>query len=497
MPQRRLPKCCWDLPRAASRAQCWRSPWRIRSSQRLILPAIVTTQTLPVFAIAPLVVIWFGFGMPSKVFMAALITFFPVASAFHDGLSSTRREWLDLARGWAAGDLSTLLRIRVPAALPSLATGLKVAATLAPIGAIVGEWAGASAGLGYVMLQANARLQTDMVFACLVLLAAMAWLLRAAVALAADRIVFWKDSLKGAPMRLVLAILAFALASGNAAAADKVTVLLDWFVNPDHAALVIAKETGMFEKAGLDVELIAPADPSAPPRLVAAGQGDLAVTYQPQLHVQVGEGLPLVRIATIAETPLNALVVLKDGPVKSIADLKGKTVGFSVGGFEDAVLAAMLKTQGLSLRRRDARQRQFRALALAVCRKGRRGDRRVPQFRAEPDGHRRPGRAPPSIRRRTACPPMTNWCSSRRRAGKDEPAFARLVGALEEATLWLTNHPGEAWEVFVKAHPDLDNELNRRAWRDTLPRLAKRPAALDRGPVPPLRAVHAAIGADR
>ncbi len=166
--------------------------WQL--ARRLILPAIVTTQTLPVFAIAPLVVIWFGFGMPSKVFMAALITFFPVASAFHDGLSSTRREWLDLARGWGTGDLATLLRIRVPAALPSLATGLKVAATLAPIGAIVGEWAGASAGLGYVMLQANARLQTDMVFACLVLLAAMAWLLRAAVARAADRIIFWKDS---------------------------------------------------------------------------------------------------------------------------------------------------------------------------------------------------------------------------------------------------------------------------------------------------------------
>ncbi len=166
--------------------------WQL--ARRLILPAIVTTQTLPVFAIAPLVVIWFGFGMPSKVFMAALITFFPVASAFHDGLSSTRREWLDLARGWAAGDLATLLRIRVPAALPSLATGLKVAATLAPIGAIVGEWAGASAGLGYVMLQANARLQTDMVFASLVLLAAMAWLLRAAVAFTADRLIFWKDS---------------------------------------------------------------------------------------------------------------------------------------------------------------------------------------------------------------------------------------------------------------------------------------------------------------
>ena len=83
--------------------------------------------------------------------------------------------------------------------------------------------------------------------------------------------------------------------------------------------------------------------------MIAAGQGDIAISYQPQLHVQVAEGLPLVRIGTIVETPLNSLVVLKDGPIESIADLKGKKVGFSVGGFEDALLAAMMKTHGLEL----------------------------------------------------------------------------------------------------------------------------------------------------
>src|SRR5690606_19931927 len=110
--------------------------------------------------------------------------------------------------------------------------------------------------------------------------------------------------------------------------ADKLTVLLDWFVNPDHAPLVIAKERGMFAAEGLEVELVAPADPSTPPRLVAAGQADIAVSYQPNLHLQVKEGLPLVRIGTLVETPLNSLVVLEDGPVQSIADLKGRTIGF-------------------------------------------------------------------------------------------------------------------------------------------------------------------------
>jgi len=164
---------------------------RFPAIERLAMPAIVTTQTLPVFAIAPLIVIWFGFGVGSKVAMAALIIFFPVASAFHDGLKRTESAWLDLARGWGATRAQTLLKVRIPAALPSLTSGLKIAATLAPIGAIVGEWAGASGGLGYVMLQANARVQTDIVFACIIVLAASAFVLRLVVASLCDRLVFW------------------------------------------------------------------------------------------------------------------------------------------------------------------------------------------------------------------------------------------------------------------------------------------------------------------
>ena len=141
---------------------------------------------------------------------------------------------------------------------------------------------------------------------------------------------------------LASAALALALTTLPAAAADKLTVLLDWFVNPDHATLVVARDKGFFAAEGLEVELIAPADPSAPPRLVAAGQGDIAVSYQPQLHLAVKEGLPVVRFATLVETPLNSVMALDGGAVKTLADLKGKKIGYSVAGFEDAVLAAML-----------------------------------------------------------------------------------------------------------------------------------------------------------
>lgn len=160
--------------------------------RRFAMPAIVITQALPVFAIAPLLVLWFGFGIASKIIMAMLIIFFPVASAFYDGLTRTDPDLLDYARLTRASRLQTMLYFRIPAALPALSSGLRVSAVFAPIGAIVGEWVGSSAGLGFVMLQANARVQTDVVFAALVILAAMALTLRFAVASATAAMVPWQ-----------------------------------------------------------------------------------------------------------------------------------------------------------------------------------------------------------------------------------------------------------------------------------------------------------------
>jgi putative hydroxymethylpyrimidine transport system permease protein len=145
--------------------------------RRWLLPLLIASQAIPVFAIAPLLTLWMGFGLASKIAMATIIIFFPVATAFYDGLRRTEPGWLDLAATMGASRRAVLWRIRVPAALPALASGLRVAAAVAPIGAVVGEWVGASSGLGYVMLQANGRSQTDMMFAALTILASMAMLL--------------------------------------------------------------------------------------------------------------------------------------------------------------------------------------------------------------------------------------------------------------------------------------------------------------------------------
>ena len=133
----------------------------------------------------------------------------------------------------------------------------------------------------------------------------------------------------------------------NAFANEKITLLLDWFINPDHGPIIIAQEKEYFKELGLEVEIIPPANPSDPPKLVAAGKADIAISYQPQLHMQIHEGLPLVRIGTLVATPLNCLLVLKNGPIKTIEDLKNKKIGYSISGMEEALLGAILKKAGI------------------------------------------------------------------------------------------------------------------------------------------------------
>lgn len=282
-------------------------------------------------------------------------------------------------------------------------------------------------------------------------------------------------------MRLLAAFAtALMLAAGPAAAADKLSVLLEWFVNPDHAPLVIAKEKGLFAAHGLDVDLIAPADPSAPPRLVAAGQADVALHYQPSLDLDVDAGLPLVRFGTLIETPLNTLIVLKDGPIKSLADLKGRKIGYSVSGFEDAMLGQFLKTAGLTVKDVELINVNFALSASLLAGQvdavvG--GYRNVELNQIKLEGHEGTAFYPEE----NGMPAYDELIYVTRKDLVGDKRLPEFLAAVEEATIYLTNHPDDAWALFIKAYPDLNDDLNRRAWADTLPRFAKRPAALDAG----------------
>lgn len=282
-------------------------------------------------------------------------------------------------------------------------------------------------------------------------------------------------------MRHLLRLVTFAAifaATLPAQAGEKMTVILDWFVNPDHAPLYVALEKGYFADAGLEVEFVAPADPNDPPKLVAAGKADLAVSYQPQLHVQVHEGLPLVRVGTLVATPLNCLAVLADGPVKGIGDLKGRKIGYSVGGFEDALLKMMLVRHGLSLDDVELVNVNFSLSPSLIAGQV---DAVIGAFRNfelnQMDLVGYPGRA--FYVEEEGVPAYDELILVANRESMDAGKVRRFLDALERGVQFLVNHPEESWQLFIKDRPELDDELNRRAWADTLPRFALRPGALD------------------
>ncbi|MEC5325544.1 ABC transporter substrate-binding protein [Aurantimonas sp. A3-2-R12] len=269
-------------------------------------------------------------------------------------------------------------------------------------------------------------------------------------------------------------------AQEQGASPERLTVLLEWFVNPDHAPLVVAQELGFFEDLGLEVELLAPSDPSAPPRLVAASQAEIAIHYQPNLYLDHAAGLPLKRFGTLVETPLNTVTVLADGEIESLADLKGKRVGFSVSGFEDVMLGRMLASEGVSAEDIELVNVNFALTASLIAGQV---DATIGGFRNfEPTQMRLAGTEARSFFPEEHGVPAYDeliYITHDDLVGDDR--LPRFLEAVEKGAIHLTNHPEESWQLFVEAYPDLDDELNRQAWIDTLPRFAKRPAALDRG----------------
>lgn len=277
---------------------------------------------------------------------------------------------------------------------------------------------------------------------------------------------------------LALAI-ALGLAAGSAQAADKLTVLLEWFVNPDHAPLVVAKERGLFEKAGLDVELLPPADPSIVPRAVASGQAEVGIHYQPNLYLDHDAGVDLVRFGTLVETPLNSVTVLADGPIKSLKDLAGRKVGFSVPGFEQVMLGRMMENAGVKAEGVEFINVNFALTASLISGQvdatiG--GYRNFEHTQMKLEGKEGLAFYPEE----NGVPVYDELIYVTRADLLDDDRLKRFLGAVEEGAIWLTNHPDEAWQLFIRAYPNLDDALNRQAWADTLPRFAKRPAALDR-----------------
>lgn len=274
------------------------------------------------------------------------------------------------------------------------------------------------------------------------------------------------------------AITLTALISGQAMANEKLTLVLDWYINPDHAPIMVAEQIGAFKAQGLDVKIVPPSDPALPPRLVAAGQADLAITYQPQVQFFADEGLPLVRVGTLINSPLNTIIAL-DKSIKTPADLKGKKVGYSVSGIEQATLATMAQHDHIDPQSIKLINVNFQLTSALLA----------GQVDAVIGGYRNiealelklQGKDPQVMNVEDFGVPAYDELVIV--ANRDEIHAAKIkkfLVALQEGVAYLRAHPQETWQAFAAAHPELNTELNQQAWQQTAPLFADHPAALDK-----------------
>ncbi|WBW63779.1 ABC transporter substrate-binding protein [Klebsiella electrica] len=278
------------------------------------------------------------------------------------------------------------------------------------------------------------------------------------------------------PVFTAVALTAFI--SGQAMANEKLTLVLDWYINPDHAPIMVAEQIGAFKAQGLDVKIVPPSDPALPPRLVAAGQADLAITYQPQVHFFADEGLPLVRVGTLINSPLNTVIAL-DKRIKTPADLKGKKVGYSVSGIEQATLATMAQHAHIDPQSIKLINVNFQLTSALLA----------GQVDAVIGGYRNiealelklQGKDPQVMNVEDfGVPAYDELVIVARRDEIHVAKIKKFLAALQEGVAYLRAHPQETWQAFAAAHPELNSELNKQAWQQTAPLFAARPAALDK-----------------
>ncbi len=260
--------------------------------------------------------------------------------------------------------------------------------------------------------------------------------------------------------------------------AKPLLLVLDWLINPDHAAVIVAEQGGFFAREGIQVNIISASDPDDGPKLVAAGHADLAITYQPQLILQIIKGLPLIRIATLIDHPLNCLLVRNDSGIHHIADLRGKRIGYTSHLDGTMALEALLQQAGLTLHDVQTINVQYN-LTQALLTK--RVDAIINVMRnVEPVQLQFTGQSVKIFPVETAMPFYDELVIITNRHQIKDPRLVKFLTALRKANDYLLQHPEKGWELFSKYNPTLSNELNHNIWQNTLPYLARAPCSFDK-----------------
>lgn len=323
--------------------------WR---NLRLILqPLFILTQCVPMFALAPLMVLWFGWTMTAIVVPTALMIFFPLTMSLYRGLLATPQPLIDYFKVNQATTLQIFYKLQVPYAMPYLFSGLRVAAGVAGIGAIAGEWAGAQQGLGVLMLESRRGADLEVTFGALLCLTLLTLFTYGALLLMEHFVLVRRFRFKSAQVILSCALLLCLLTgcSQKESSINKPTrLVLDWFPNPNHIVLYAGIDKGFFASESIALEVLRITDASDAIPLLTSKQTDLAISYAPHTIEANRRGAKVVIVGTLIGQSLGGFIFRSDSGIQEPKDLNGRVIGTSLDNTTRATLLGIFSDYGIT-----------------------------------------------------------------------------------------------------------------------------------------------------
>ena len=317
-------------------------------------PLLVITQTIPSVAIAPLLVLWFGYEMTPKIVLIVISTFFPVTVGLLDGFRSADKDAIGLLRSMGANRLQIFRYIKFPSALPQLFSGLRIAAAYSVVGAVISEWLGGFGGLGVYMTRVKKAFAFDKMFAVIFLISAISLALMALVGFAEKKCMPYRNrNNKGEKsMKKIIALLLsvsiiFGLSACGKTENEKITIVLDWTPNTNHTGIFVAEANGYFEQAGLNVEIVQPPEGGAE-ALVASGKAQFGVSFQDTLAPAfIGDSaIPVTAVAAVVQHNTSGIISRKGEGMDTPKGLEGKKYATWDLNVEKETIRDVMKADG-------------------------------------------------------------------------------------------------------------------------------------------------------
>ncbi|MDF2550183.1 MAG: hypothetical protein K0S07_1250 [Chlamydiales bacterium] len=451
----------------------------------ILQPLLIIVQSIPMFALAPIMVLWFGWTYTAIVIPTALMIFFPLTLNIYQGLRATPESLLDFFKVNQATAWQQFYKLRLPYALPHIFSGLRIAAAISGIGAIAGEWAGAQNGLGMLMLESRRGADLESTFGALFCLTAMSLALYAVVSLVeflwqpkvwrfCRKVFEPKRTLKAIKAAPLLLLIALASCQNATPTAEKTRLMLDWLPNPDHVPLYVGLEQGYFQEEGIDLDILKVRDPGDVIPYLTSKQAEIGITYMPRTLESMSRGARVKLLGSLFDEPLNCFIFRK-GAFHKPEDLSQAVIGTSGSSFGKIFLNAVYKTRGiepkativvnfdiaaaLASKRVDAvygaywniQPEQLKAMNIET------GFFRIGEFG------------------------IPNYlelifvaAEGSKQAEKD--FVEKFQRALQKSIDYSCQHPEEAFHIYLQHNPDKSQSIQaweRKAWLNTIPVLAK------------------------